>query len=824
MRLLFESCLFVLASCPAMAALPQEGLLLWLDAADRATVHVSDDSVESWDNKAAGGGAVTSSGEQRPQYLTREGGMARPALLFDGIDDALIDAAFARHAEHWTLVVVAAPSAGGGGGLVTATSRDGHDYDPGFTVDLYSSGSQFDCISVEGAGRIGGQQDQMVNGYSYDTMHVIVVERGDGMVRLFVDGHVEGERPMSEATTVMDALRVGARYFGGAERAYFCGEIAQVLLYDRLLEPAERDSVERQLFVSSMEREALAKETEQRRIDRERNRMVAARVVHSWPTIDAFLTDQPGGTVGALHRTLDQLPVRTNMREAIALGMTHLVSLFDADRDNEPFFYANCRADGTGEMHHSLEIGIPHVVGRALLGIVAGERATGIPLDAEGFAILERYCRQSFDNPYALNAYLDPKRDNAPFVEFHNMREGLFGLWALIVATDSGWAKETASKMVHMLDSITDVKGEWSDALIVNTALRDRYSGKSVPNAARLVDALLAYHRATGDAVAMKLADAYARAGLRHMFEEDGQFAPMDRSSGHVHSITSSLSGITDYAIQTGDTTMLAQCMRIMERGVPAYHSSWGWGDEVFPDHPANLAGRGEINQTGDVVRTALLLGAVGHPEYYEMAERWLRGMLLPTQHREDELRAYMHDTANPESDAKRDVIRRSVGGYAMQLPNDRMREGDWPITTLDITSGAVHALAACYAQRVTKDGDACYVNLLFDYDDPEIQIESSLPFEGRIDFRMNNSGILRIRIPQWVDRDSLRVTVDGATAPLVIHEGYLNIHGQSGAVGFDVPCRVEKETVDNTEYTTTWVGNQIVDITPRGKVSPIPF
>ena len=57
----------------------------------------------------------------------------------------------------------------------------------------------------------------------------------------------------------------------------------------------------------------------------------------------------------------------------------------------------------------------------------------------------------------------------------------------------------------------------------------------------------------------------------------------MDKSSGHVHSITSSLSGITAYAIQTEDAPMLQQCRQIVDVGVPEYFSSWGWGDEVYP-------------------------------------------------------------------------------------------------------------------------------------------------------------------------------------------------------------------------------------------------
>ena len=47
---------------------------------------------------------------------------------------------------------------------------------------------------------------------------------------------------------------------------------------------------------------------------------------------------------------------------------------------------------------------------------------------------------------------------------------------------------------------------------------------------------------------------------------------------------------------------------------------------------------------------------------------------------------------------------------------------------------------------------------------------------------------------------------------------------GDAGELTFEVPCRVEQETVDGEKYTTTWVGEQIVDIRPRGTVSGLPF
>ena len=170
----------------------------------------------------------------------------------------------------------------------------------------------------------------------------------------------------------------------------------------------------------------------------------------------------------------------------------------------------------------------------------------------------------------------------------------------------------------------------------------------------------------------------------------------------------------------------------------------------------------------------------------------------------------------------------RSVGGYAMQLPNDRMQEGDWPIQTQDITSGAVHAFAECWLHRVTLADGVASINLLFDYDGDGLQVRSGLPLEGRVSLRAARDITARVRVPQWVDGSTLRLSVGGEQRRAAVEGGYLTVGqlaaGQEAEVTFDVPVRLEQETVDGVRYTTTWAGNQILDIRPRGTVSPLPF
>ena len=151
-------------------------------------------------------------------------------------------------------------------------------------------------------------------------------------------------------------------------------------------------------------------------------------------------------------------------------------------------------------------------------------------------------------------------------------------------------------------------------------------------------------------------------------------------------------------------------------------------------------------------------------------------------------------------------------------------------MSTLDITSGAVHAMSECYRQRTVVQGRTYTVNLLFDYRDDVVDIRSQLPRTGCVEFTAKSPiDRIRIRIPTWVDRSTMQLarTVGAATAEQATGS-YVDIDGlqagESGALTFLLPVKIERETVDGLEYTTTWIGNQLIQILPRGTVSPLPF
>ncbi|NQT17129.1 MAG: hypothetical protein HQ582_30530 [Planctomycetes bacterium] len=553
---------------------------------------------------------------------------------------------------------------------------------------------------------------------------------------------------------------------------------------------------------------------------------------------------------------LSDLKVRTDIKEAIVRSVKCLAEHANGDRSRRPplddpascdtsvlspgkypelYWGADCLADGTGRFgpphrRHALDTGVAHVVGRAIWALLLAEETVGVRPPDETMEILTRYCRDMYDNPDHLGAFIDPDRDFRRFIVCHDIREGFLGLLAMARVRGDAWAGQEAQRVLSTLERITGAQGHLSLTKAREAGMGDRLlgAGNDATTSGRLVGPLVEYYQFSKDPRALRLAQRYATATMTSTFTPDGRFQAVESSSGHVHSITSSLCGITRYALFANDAEMIEQCRRIMDEGIPQYASSWGWVDEVMPRHPANEIGRGEINQTGDVIRTALLLGEAGYHQYYERAERFLRSTLLPVQHRTHDLQRFLKLNDSPQGDWERDVSKRVVGGYSMFLPNDRMRPGHWPLTTQDIISGAVHALCECWRYRCTVGSDSVRLNLLLDYEDNDVVIKSQLPLQGRVFFRSKAAKTLWIRVPDWVDVASLRLTVEKKAAEVVIRNGYVEISGLTpeiqGSLDFPIPCKVEVEIVDGTEYTTTWIGNQLIEIQPPGAVSPLPF
>ena len=119
------------------------------------------------------------------------------------------------------------------------------------------------------------------------------------------------------------------------------------------------------------------------------------------------------------------------------------------------------------------------------------------------------------------------------------------------------------------------------------------------------------------------------------------------------------MSSLAQLADLTHDSTLMGIVRAFYDNGLWGMRDETGWsrehavGDDGRPDE-------GEMNNTGDILETALILGRWGYTDYFHDAERILRCHLLPSQLRDI---SWVPTPDNPDGlDTLRDVAQRTAG------------------------------------------------------------------------------------------------------------------------------------------------------------------
>uniref|UniRef100_A0A7C2JY32 Cytochrome c domain-containing protein n=1 Tax=Schlesneria paludicola TaxID=360056 RepID=A0A7C2JY32_9PLAN len=229
----------------------RDGLQLWLDASraggDQPVVTGS--PLAKWADASGRGRHLSQPAENSRPTVLKVGNAA--IVRFDGLDDHLRAVKQNAELRAWTVFVMAAPrqNLGGFPGLLAFNARDQRDYTSGLTLDLGPWPSpSFSTLNVEGRG-FGGARSLRTSESPLQRLTLLeVVADVSGPVRLSVDGQPEGERPRDAFPVSLEEITVGARYYNngpGPQRveSYGRSDIAEVLVYDRVLTPDEAKSV-----------------------------------------------------------------------------------------------------------------------------------------------------------------------------------------------------------------------------------------------------------------------------------------------------------------------------------------------------------------------------------------------------------------------------------------------------------------------------------------------------------------------------------------------------------------------------------------------------
>lgn len=510
-----------------------------------------------------------------------------------------------------------------------------------------------------------------------------------------------------------------------------------------------------------------------------------------------------------------------DLKIRLRLAKDYICNLLDKDNDEEPFFGINRKSDGTAFANHSVHIGIPHVTGRALDSLFFIEEILQEPLPEHAEAVYTRYLLECCDNTDYLPSFLDPEKGNKRFVEFHNLREGLEGLTWLIKNRKNETAYHFANAFVNTVYNLTDtVTGSLTYDLAKTMDREKEFMTIQHPYPlvqGRLVGAMLKYYRLTGNLRALELCEMHAKSTMSSCFTSEGLLR--DKAANHIHSITSSLSGILEYAIEMRDKALIKHVQKVYEVGLKEFYSSYGWCKEQ-----AWLeTDQGEVNQVGDLIQIQLSLASHVDRRFYAEAEKFMRSSLLPSQVLKND---FIKEKDHPDGDYECSMRQRVLGGFGFPTPSSHLQKEDSAINTIDITEGAVQGICEFTRHIITLSGLGIMVNLLFSWENEFAAVISNLPVEGRIQIIPKAEKNILIRIPEKIKPYSLRIFCEGRPATYFMLDNYAVIRNMDAGLKYEVTfipeTYEEKEFVYHRPYDVSWCGEQVTSICPVLGIYPL--
>ena len=441
----------------------------------------------------------------------------------------------------------------------------------------------------------------------------------------------------------------------------------------------------------------------------------------------------------------------TDIDAAIRLGCQTMCAVLNADDEYRPFFTSQVRPEAY--LAFSAAHSESHVPGRHLNALLNAENVLNLDLDETCITHHTNATYFSYSGPIKLpfnRSKIDGPLHN---LRPHNVREGFHALYALAAFRNSERAHDLASESIQDILTYWSPKTGWHYDHLETTLGFEIQRTTFIVGLARSIGPLVKLYRATGLASALELALILKDKALE-FFTEEGTY-DKDIFGTHTHSTTCVMSSLAQLADLTSDIKLLHRVKTFYDNGLNDIRDDIGWviensKDGADPD-------MGECNNTGDIVETALILGQCGYPEYYQDAERILRGHLLPSQLRDT---SFIEDPPNPNNeDGKHNVAQRHLGAFGFPAPY-----GHEPLDAkrisfnMDIVGGSVGTLCDVLRTITTTDEAGHWVNLLFDHETEHIKIDSPYTHDA-LTITVKTPKSLFVRLPSWLSPKTIQIS-----------------------------------------------------------------
>ena len=339
-----------------------------------------------------------------------------------------------------------------------------------------------------------------------------------------------------------------------------------------------------------------------------------------------------------------------------------------------------------------------------------------------------------------------------------------------------------------------------------------------------------AHYRRTGYQPALELAGKLARGLHEHggLFDKDSRFL-----FNHFHHSTYALIGMLEYASAANDQELI----RFVKNG---YEYGKTLGEPLIGFYPENpgvpgpdgkLEGRKptcESCEVADMLVLGLKLTKLGVGDYWEDVDQAVRNQYVENQL----IRTDWVDKVAKEKTAVQpwqdgnDAAARSVGSWAGWASANDFAPGSRCEVMQCCTGNAARTLYYVWDSILTPEKDKVRVNLLLNRASPHLDVDSYLPYEGKVVLKIKLAPAVAVRIPPWTDRAAVRCKVNGDPREFAWSGNYIETQGlRQGdviTIEFPMPQTTVSREIGGTTYKLMIKGNTVVDIDPKGTVYPL--
>jgi len=322
--------------------------------------------------------------------------------------------------------------------------------------------------------------------------------------------------------------------------------------------------------------------------------------------------------------------------------------------------------------------------------------------------------------------------------------------------------------------------------------------------------------------LAHKIYRFYMKPGMWEDLSHEG--LPVNETgiwSGHFHGNVAAMHALLEYAIATNDekAKQIARQAYDHARRVGIHRIGF------FPFwYLPSKAGRADERRgfsegccTSDMVLMAVKLTDAGLGDYWDDVDCITRNHLIEQQIIDLDL---MREVSGVKpGDPGDDLLKRFLGGVSgagltMLSPGPLMFGCCTPNTDM--------ALYYAWHGITRFDSGIATVNLFLNRAAPWLDVDSYLPYEGKVVLRNKQAHTAMVRMPSWLERKSVLCFVNDELVRPALAGRYLVF----GKLARNAVIRLEFPVVESTEkyyiydktYTIRFRGNTVVDIRPRDK------